>query len=57
MAAGLEADTDSEKEMDVEGSVVTVEVERAGEGDAEGAEGAVDVREAAAAALAAEGDS
>lgn len=54
MEAELEAGTDSEKEMDVEGSVVTVEVERAGEGDAEGA---VDVREAAAAALAAEGDS
>jgi hypothetical protein len=50
----LEAGTKSEKEMDVEGSVVTVEVERTGEGDAEGA---VDVREAAAAAVAIEADS
>lgn len=40
--------------MDVEGCVVTVEVERAGEGDAEGA---IDVREAATAALAIEADS
>jgi hypothetical protein len=51
--AGLEAGTES-KEMDVEGSVVTVEAERTGEGDAEGV---VDVREAAAAALAIEADS